>query len=1040
MRTRAVVLFAVLAVFLSAGALPAADGPIFTLKDYIGRHWQHELVEYRITPARAKNVAGRKLVDSAGREALYQLDPERGTLVFQANVEPYSRNTYSFTKAPASAKTDIAVRETAEYVELANSCTGIRIAKTLNRTTTRTPILSWRLASGGWVGRTVFTEPQDIASCKTTVVERGPVRSRLSCRVEFADGSAWVISCELLSHEPVVKLSETFNCEKKRYFEFVFSDGFPAAYALLRSSSRQLLNGVKYEYGTIIRRPLNEKEDRVLLLEPWVHWGGVPTRTTSFSLTDAEWRDVVFLSASSPEKWVDPHIGQRKRAQVGQWLKRDDDGRVSITFELAHGGREYLIGSVPGGVDSRNYEARRRVPTQAQVHQMRYSDFPLDRVKGYVLEWPSEGLLPAAFLAEADRQELLKNYKLEPDTLERLRSQTPTMYTMEEYIPCYLVTKDRVLERKLVEFAIGRVQERLDQLSKLEGAVITVGWAPHHFLSLMTTCNVISTIYDSPTMTARERAKLRGHLAFLAYLLNRDAYCSPERGFAGFPNMTACAYGVRAALAAVVPGHPMQAEWLGESVRDLRVSFLDKWLDKDGRWDGRYAESLTYTRLTFDIVLGALYRSYSSGVGKEALFHPAIKRVGQWYAESATPRDSRILNWRHLPPVGHVYKFDVAPALHAMLAFMWKDRDPEFAAHMKWMQLQQGNTRFQATGGFVPSFAGYRKLFMANTVVPKAPHYESRVWPETSVILRNHYGDPLENMLYMIAGEGHSHYDRDSGSITLWGKGEIIADDFGYYGYAPAEDHSMIDSPVAPPEELMRIVAFDKGPAVDYVRGEKAAWTRRCFLVKHEKPQDPNYYVIQDALSVKAPAYWRLWLTAKSVALRGHRALSSGLHRVDTDIHFANLPEAAAVTTEDKTRNPCGLNSKGDYPGKNPTTQTGIIINAPNFRRLLMLVFPRLKGEKPPTVAPIADGRGFKLATPYGTDYVFLSDKPTSYVDGKLTFKGTAGFARVFGDQAVLDLKEAGEISFGKKRLVKKAEAGGKTANLIADGELLKGK
>ena len=306
MRNRTNVLLPVLALFLSIGVLSATDHPLFTLKDYIGRHWRHELVEYRIDPALAEAIAGRRFEDHAGREGLYQLNAKLGTLVFQADVEPYGRSTYTFAKAPASAKTDIVVHETAEYVEIANSRTGIRIAKSLEKMTTRTPILAWRLASGEWAGATAFAKPQHIASCETTVIERGPVRCRLSCRVQFVDGGVWDIRCELLAHEPVVKLAEAFDCVHKRSVEFVFSQDFQPAFALLRSSSYQSLDGATYQYGVYLRRPLDKREDRVLFLEPWVHWGGNPTRTTSFSLADAASRDVVFVSASSPAKWVDP--------------------------------------------------------------------------------------------------------------------------------------------------------------------------------------------------------------------------------------------------------------------------------------------------------------------------------------------------------------------------------------------------------------------------------------------------------------------------------------------------------------------------------------------------------------------------------------------------------------------------------------------------------------------------------------------------------------------------------------------------------------
>jgi len=1021
MKTHVLAIVAILTVVLPIGPLPAfASSPYFTLKDYVGRRWEHDLVQYRLDATQVKAVAGQKLVDSAGHEALYQLDVKDGTLLFQANIEPFGQNVYSFKDEPATAKTDIAIRGTDAYVEVANSRTGIRVAKALGGATTDTPLLSWQLASGTWAGRTAFAKPQEIKAYRVNILERGPVRARVSCLTEFANGDTWEIACELRAFEPVVKITETFDCQGKRSFSFVFTENFPAAYALSRSSSRQPLRGIKYEYGSAICQDLSANAGRVLIVEPWVLWGDIPTRTTSFSLVDDRWADELLFATASPTKWVDPEIASPLRAPVSLDLQRNADGRLSITFELAKGQREYLIGSVPGAADRESIEAGRPVPLQAQVYQMKYSDYPLDRVKDYVLSWPSEKGKTSAFLARSHQEQLLENFEVDPNTLARLQKKEPVLSQLEQYIPYYLATGDEQLGRRLVEFSLSRVRARIDELVKLESPVITVGWAPHHYRTFVTTCNTISTIYDSPALSREERDTLKAQLAFLGYVFNREAFCSPERGYAGFPNMTACVYGVRAAIASVVPGHPMQEQWMRRAVKDLRETFLDRWLDKDGNWIGTYTESFSYTRLIFDLVLGALYRSYSSGVDTEAIFHPAVKAMGQWFAEVATPRDARILNWRHDPPVGHVYKFDVLPSQFAMLAFMWKEHDPEFAAHMKWMQLEQGNKQVQAVGGFLPSFAGYRELFMANTVKPKAPRYESRHWKESSVILRNHYGHTLENMLYLIAGKGHSHYDQDSGSITLWGKGEIIADDFGYYGYAPGEDHNMIDSPAAPPAHLMRVARFNTGPALDYVRGEKDKWTRRIVFVKHPKPEGPNYYVIHDALSLEAPAHWRLWLTAKDVAVEGHRALVTGLYKVDTDIYFAALPEKAVVTIEEKTRTPCGLNSQGRYPGKNPTTQTGIHINSPRYKSLLTLVYPRLKAEKQPEVTPIARGGGFKVVSDYGTDYVFVSDKPLSYTEGKLAFEGTVGFARVSGDEVVVDLKEAGEISFGKKRLTKK--------------------
>jgi hypothetical protein len=1043
MRNRVIAVLSMLAVTLMTGnALAQAELPSFRLKDHIGRNWERDLVEYPIDIATVKALEGHKLVDSKGNEAVYQFGKDGKSILFQANVEPFSTNVYSFKKGAPSTASDLVIGETDQHVEITGGKAGMRIAKGLKGSTTQTPILSWRMASGTWAGKVAFEKPQSIAAHTVTVLERGPVCARVQSKTIFADGDKWTIDFELQAGEEMVKVTETFKFRKKRTVNFVFNENFEATHALLRASSRHPVEGVKYDFGDIIKRELKPlpQHHYLLQIEPWIHWGGNPTLTSSFGLTDKEFKDIFMFAVCAPEKWVDPKIAPPLRARPANRLTMRADRSVVMPFELAQGQREYLIGSVSGEEDRKIVEGKKRVPMRVQFNQIKHSDHPLDRVKDYILEWDAKGKGTAAFLSKKDERDLLKNFKVENGQVAKLRKKKMHPSHIEEFLPVYMTTKDKKVEKILIDGTLEQLQERVDQLVKLEDGFVTVGMAPHHFNSLMVVANVAGVIFNSPQLTAEQQERLKAQIAFIYYTFSRDAYCSVERGFAGFTNMTASVFGNRAALSSVVPGHPMQAEWQRSSAEYMKKNFLDRWTDKDGAYDGGHIESLHYASITYEIVLMSLYSAYATGVDKEAIFHPAIKHLGQWYAESATPRDSRILNWRHMPPVGHVYKFEVYPSIHAILAFMWKDKDPEFAAHMKWMQLQQGNTREQTTGGFLPTFAGYRKLFMANDVTGKAPAYTSRHWKNTSVILRSHYNDPLENMLYLIAGQGHSHYDMDSGSITLWGKGEIIADDFGLYGHAPGADHNMLESAAAPPLEKMYVTAFDKGENVDYTRGKKAAWTRRLFHVKHSKATGPNYYVIQDDLAVEAPAKWRLWLTSEDVEVKGKHVIAQGLHRIASDIHFAALPKNTRVTTEKKSRTNWGCDGQAKY-GRTTSTQTGLIINASAFKNLCTLVFPRLKNAKPPKVESIADGAGFRVKTPYGTDYVFLSDKPVTFKEGKFSFSGTAGFARIKGGSAVMELKEAGEISYGTKKVVRKASAAdAKSANMIPDGELRTGK
>lgn len=1023
-----------------ANVWAAQKSPVFTLREHIGKTWEKEVVTYTLTAEQVSAIKGKQLVDQDDRPVVYQLDDMSKVLSFQATLQPFGSMAVRFIDASPASDTDLKVVETDTTIELSNALTGVRIAKSISGQSKDIPLKAWRLASGKWVGEAGFTEPQTIKTYTAKIVEQGPVRVRVVCDMTFDDGDSWSMTFELQAREPAVLIDENFECSNTRSITFDFAKEFDAARVISRISAPQKLEGKVNPYGYHFSQDLAGRQDRLLVLTPWVHWGGSSLVASHFNLVDADWNDMFYMATRYEERWVDPSIERDQRAGRSAMLMRSEQGAITLQYDLNRGRRSYLIGSQPAQEERRIVENELIIPGPAQHMQMRHSDYPLDLVKDYVLVWDAPPLGQTGFISPEHVKALLANYTVSEKALTNARKATPSVFSLETSLPLYLATLDPELERTLIQAAIVQTQDMLDIFLKLEKQ-ITVPMAPHHVARFQTVCNMISAIYDSPQWTAEEKAKVNAQIAFLGYLFNRDSYCSTARGFASFPNMTACVYGTRAAIASVLPGHPMRTAWLTTAVADLRREFLDHWVDAQGHYNGSRIESLTYSRLTFDLVLGAVYRVYRSGADPEAIFHPAIKQFGLWHANTSTPRDERLLGWRHDPPVGNNYNFDLSPALYAMLAFMWKDRDPEFAGQMKWMQMEQGNKQVQAIGGFTPSFAGYRKLFMANEVPAVTPNFVSNVWNETSVILRSHYNDELENMLYLIAGNGHSHYDQDSGSVTLFGKGQIIADDFGYYSYAPPTDHNMIDSPMAPGSHLMKIDKFTRDEVVDYVRGSKRSWLRRIQHIKHAEPKGPNYFVIHDGLNMTGPATWRMWLIATDVELHNNMAIARGLFNVDSELHFAKLPKEAKLTKEEMTRSGYGLDTKGKF-NRHDNTQTGVIIQSNHFQGLLTLVFPRLKDEQPPVVTAIADGNGFKIVTPQATDYVFMANKAIEYSEGPLKFQGTAGFVRVAGNDVTLRLNEGGAITYGEHHIQsdEPAPTRSTSANVYPDGELESGK
>jgi len=409
------------------------------------------------------------------------------------------------------------------------------------------------------------------------------------------------------------------------------------------------------------------------------------------------------------------------------------------------------------------------------------------------------------------------------------------------------------------------------------------------------------------------------------------------------------------------------------------------------------------------VLLGSSIMAHNAGLS-DMLFDPRMKLVINWFSKWSTPKDSRILGMRHLPPVGNTFMFEPTGEF-GIVAAAWKDQDPEFASQMEWMFRQQNSVEFPGVGGGAPTMAGYRHLLLDDSITPKAPPWGSELFPHTGVVLRNGYPSDHETYLLLLQGNfdgWRSHYDDDSGSVTIWGKGRIVSDDFGYYTPA-AEDHSL---PVAPEIEAGRtlnVSTFAPSKDFDYVSGNRGPWNRQIALVKNDDPLAPNFFVFTDTFKTANPATWRMCFTADSVTPNGQSVAVVGQEDVDTDLFFTT-PPAVPLTTEVKTRTSnSGLHPDGQT-GPLKTTQIALVATAPTDGAMTYVLYPRLKTEKPPEFTAIAGGNGVKVETETETDYVFVSNTPVTWSGDGVTFTGKSGAARLRGRQVVLSLGEAGSI------------------------------
>jgi hypothetical protein len=235
-------------------------------------------------------------------------------------------------------------------------------------------------------------------------------------------------------------------------------------------------------------------------------------------------------------------------------------------------------------------------------------------------------------------------------------------------------------------------------------------------------------------------------------------------------------------------------------------------------------------------------------------------------------------------------------------------------------------------------------------------------------------------------------------------------------GNPGGDDHSLLTSPEVPPMTTMQVKAFSAGDEMDYHHGTRAVWDRQLVFLKSTDPLGPNYFALLDALGGKAPGTWRLWLVARKVTVEGATAHVGGREEVDLDLFFA-APRAVNLTTQEKTRPCLGMNAGDAVTSAMSNTQTAVIAEVKKGESLLVVMYPRVNVQEAPTITALADGRGVKVQTSVGTDYVFVSAAPFTYKDAAIAFRVTVGTIRVRGKEHVLVLGAAGSISFAGRAL-----------------------
>ncbi|MDB5336839.1 MAG: hypothetical protein JWN70_2458 [Planctomycetaceae bacterium] len=992
---------------ISLHDLPAGenDGDDFVLHESLGQVWRNECVRFELSPTQAAHVTAKHALIGPGNMAVpYQVitesDGTSSRIAFAASLNTFEERRYHFSDAPTNAmQTDLKIDERGEHLDLFNSTTGISLRRKLKAG--EGPVAAIRLASGGWIGDSRLRTTEPIPAYTVEVTARGPVFVEAVCHAKFGQDRSWEIRFRVYAGEPVVLVEEKFTTDDDSTFQLALGTDYSPDRLFYRAGNDVVGKNATWDIDPQEKQP-------VFVLEPWLHWWERDRQGNWLGLYSSTGSNLLALGALEPGLWIDPSQPPEKRSAT-QILVTQADNDLWATFPLRGGQRKWLIASLdqdaaldlpPPPVGGRGPGVS-KYATLPQKYLIKHGDFPLDRVKDATRAWtqqPGERARP--LVSEPNIHALRK--LLQPELLEKFRHSPIVTYAMDEPIAYYIATSDGELGTHLGREAVRLIQIEVDNFYRQDNSP-TLGVEPHRRANeMLPAVNLAALMLGRDVLLPEQSRRLKSQLAFLADTVTRPDFYSPARGYSANPNMTSTVAGFQVRLAGAIPSHPKAAGWIAGGMNELKRE-LNQWSDKNGGW----LEAPHYALVAYDTLLGCFLAAHLAGQD-DVLFDPKMKLVANWLAKMSSPPDVRLNGWRHHLPIGNTYQGEVS-SIYGHMAVIWRDKDPQFSANMQWMHQQAGSPTSPGIGGFYPTLGGFRTLLLDPGLPAVAPHWTSELFPETGVILRSGFPSTHETQLSLIAGRNHDHYDDDSGSITLWGKGSLLANDFGYTGHPSSEDHSMILSPSARSGN-MRVEEFTTTERFDAVKGVRDGWTRHIAFIKDPDPLGHNYFVISDTLSKPAPLKWQLWLTASQVTTQPQAAIIQGRDDVDLDVLFTS-PAKITLRTEEKSRNCLAMLANRGIDGGNVTTQTGLIAEVASGERITAVLFPRLKTADTPEVTSLADGKVLRIHSQAGTDYVFLSTTPFKFSDQDLSFEGTSGVIQLRGNTLILALGAAGRIA-----------------------------
>ncbi len=988
-RSRAIIITASNTPTLPMPSAPTRDTH-FVMRDYLRKAWQNELVFFAVSPTVYRQPQ-YKLEKPGGIGVPFQWADDDGqpSVAFLADVPELGQSEYRLVPGVPTIYTDLTVADLGAQFEVKNSKTGIRIRKGKDAIALG-PIAGIRLPSGAWVGsgRLILSRPA--LSYQARVVAQGTVYVDVEVIYTLTPSSFWKLRFRLMANEPVALVDEIFSGDSESGYELSLNTGFGADQMFWRKENQA---AGSQSIGSI-------GSTNLFLLEPWYFWweGDYVGDWVSFYSNGGP--DLLGVATRDAGSWVDP--------AKTNWEYRVPISNTDLTlrFQLQGVERKWMLFALNKSTALQSQGDLASLPQQLKI---KHGDFQLNQVNRYVLTWQDTGLThPRLFIEPKDISALRRRHNSSDGGLFQRGSYRFNIYDLDDYIPAALVSNDPVLKGRLAAEAIDMLQQAVD-LYVRQTQYRTAGHdLPRHYNDVTLTLNILDAALATGLYTRAEKQRINAQLAFLGYVLASPLVISPERGFAANPNMTSITRSALGVLACLIADHPQARTWVEVAIKQMSHE-LSEWAGAQGGW----IEAPHYAAVALDSIFAlSLATSRTGFVDREWIYDPKLKSTMRWLAQIITPRDPLLGNHRHVPAIGNTYLGE-RTSIPGWAAYIWKDRDPAFSREMQWVWKEQGYFPQPGLGGFYPGVFGYTKFILDPNLPSQAPPWGSELFPDAGAVFRAHFPGSAETYMHYIQGPLHQHYDWDEGSFILWGQGQPLIEEFGYYDRAPAEEHSRVDDGLDGDEG--RIREFMTSANGDYLRGERAGWHRQILFVKDTQPTGPNYFVVRDSLTHGRAGDWRIWIstdeTPTGISGNSSTVRAKGRFNVDLVVHIAE-PASRTLSSSVLTRQ----NGASGYSSAS-LTQRSVQFGIPAGGLSAAVLYPLARAEQTPTFSNFGDGKAVKIVSSQGTDYVCLGLNSFIASQDAANFNARAGIIQVRSKVVRITLFGKGEISYNGNTL-----------------------